>query len=248
MVRLIVIAAAAVALVASLVLGALWRETRTEIPESQDRLTNEDMGLLVRAPLRLIEAGDVAGGQRLFERSIAIAQARHGRNALEAADLLMSFGAMLYRLDVEQVPRKTALATVYLRRAVPAYRAALGPDHPDVATALNTYADILRLDTPDDPPAEAERALDEAYRIRLASRGPHHAETLWTLLCLADIHGAPSRTRGDPARIAAAHAELDRIVRLSQRADGDTAAQIRAGVQRRRAGLRAGHVDAVPGL
>jgi len=248
MIRLLVIAAAVGALITAVVLGTLWRDTRTAIPESQDRLTNDDMAVLVLAPLRLIEAGDVAGGQRLFERSVAIAEARHGPNSLEAADLLMSFGAMLNQLDGEQVPRKTALAGGYLRRAGPAYRAALGPDHPEVATALNTYADILRLDTPDDPPAEAERALNEAYRIRLASRGPHHAETLWTLLYLADIHGAPSRTRGDPARIAAAHAELDRIARLGRRADADTAAQVRAGVQRRRAALRAGRVDAAPGL
>lgn len=249
MLRLIVMAIAAVALIAALVLGALWSEPRTEIPASDARLTNEDMAALVRAPLRLIEAGDVTGGQRLFERSIAIAAARHGEGALEVADLLTSFGAMIYRADDEEAPRKTALASLYLRRAVPAYRAALGPDHPDVATALNSYADVLRLATPDDPPAEAERAMNEAYRIRLASRGPHHAETLSTLLYLADIHAAPGRTRGDPARIAAVRAELDRIIRLSRSADTDTAVQIRAGAEERRAALLEGTgANPYPGL
>jgi hypothetical protein len=238
MLRLIVMAIAAVALIAALVLGALWSEPRTAIPASDERLTNEDMAALVRAPLRLIEAGDVAGGQRLFERSVAIAAARHGPGALEVADLLMSFGAMIYRANDEEVPQKTALATLYLRRAVPAYRAALGPNHPDVATALNSHADVLRLAEPDDPPAEAERALNHAYRIRLASRGPHHAETLWTLLYIAEIHAAPGRTRGDPARIAAVRAELDRALRLSRSADADTAAEIRRAVDQRRADLQ----------
>jgi len=65
----------------------------------------------------------------------------------------------------------------YVERAIPAYRAAFGPRHPEVALALNSYATLLHnfhdkaLDT------AAEAALVEAISIRREKLGPDNPET-----------------------------------------------------------------------
>lgn len=241
MIRLVVMALAAIILVAAVLLGAVWRDLPFADPAPEERLSYEEMSGLVVQPLGQVQAGDIEGGRRTFERMIRAAQARHGRNAIEVADLLTSFGVLLYQQDEAILPGAAPLAPVYLRRAVPVYRAALGPNHPEVATALNSYADVLRLAHPENPPVEAERALAEAYRIRLRSRGPSHAETLWTILYLADIRGLPSRTEGKAGRVQAVLAELDRATRLSRHGDSATVEQIPVAADLRRAIILARH-------
>lgn len=241
MIRLLVIAAAAIVVVASFVLGARWRDTPFAASLAEERLSQDEMAWLVQQPLSRVQAGDIEGGRRLFETMLRAAQARHGANAIEVADLLTAFGVLLYQQDIAVLPGAEPLAPGYLRRAIPVYGAALGPNHPEVATALNSYADVLRLPHPENPPVEAERALAEAYRIRLTSRGPSHAETLWTILYLADIRGLPSRTEGKAARIQAVLAELDRAARLSRHGDSATVERIPVAADLRRAIILARH-------
>jgi hypothetical protein len=241
MIRLIIMSIAAIVVVAAVVLGALWRDLPLGVSAPEDRLTDEEMSGLVEQPIGQVQAGDIEGGRRTFERMLRAAQARHGPNALEAADLLTAFGVLLDQQDQAVVPGAKPLAPGYLRRAIPIYRAALGPNHPEVALALSTLADALRFARPENPPAEAEQALVEAYRIRLASRGPTHAETLWTILRLAEVRGVPARTGGDPARIDAALGELDRAIRLSRHGDAESAERIPVAAYLRRAIILARH-------
>jgi len=241
MIRLAVMSVAAIILVAAIVLSALWRDLPFAVPAPEERLGYEEMSGLVEQPLSQAQAGDLEGGRRTFERMLRAAQARHGPNALEVADLLTSFGVLLNQQDDAVVPGAARLSAGYLQRAIPVYRAAVGPSHPEVATALNSYADVLRLSRPEDPPVAAEQALAEAYRIRLVSRGPNHAETLWTILYLADIRGLPSRTEGEPARIRAVLAELDRAVQHSRLGDSASVERIPVAADLRRAIILARH-------
>jgi hypothetical protein len=205
---------------------------------TMDRLTLEAMEQLVAEPMARIASGDVSGAQQLFERMLARARSVHGRNSVQEADLLLSFGAMMHAAgDDAEDPRLRALGGTYAARAVPAYRAAFGADHPEVAIALNSHADILRLAAPDDPPVEAERDMEEAYRIRLAALGPGHSETIWTMLYLADIRAAPARVRRNPALVDAAAAELERAAALAEASAADRDAQFPSQIHLRRARL-----------
>jgi hypothetical protein len=176
--------------------------------ETKDRLSTEHMEALVAGPMALVRAGDLAGGERAFETLLADATRRHGAGSAEAADLLMSFGVTVFTEGMMGAGSQAneALrprAVPYLRRSVEAYRGSFGADHPLVAVALHSLALAMLDIAPDDPPAEAEAALEEAYRIRLAVLGPANPETLAALGGLADIRALPSRTGHDPARIAA---------------------------------------------
>jgi hypothetical protein len=176
--------------------------------ETKDRLSTERMEALVAGPMARVRAGDVAGGERAFETLLDDVSRRHGTGIAEAADLLMSFGIMVYTEGLipsdgsEADDGVRARSLPYLRRSVDAYRQAFGPNHPLVAVALHSLGHALIDLTAGDPPAEAEAALEETYRIRLASLGPANLETLAALANVADIKGLPGRTGGDRARVA----------------------------------------------
>lgn len=174
---------------------------------TKDRLSEAQMAELVAGPMALVRDGRVGDAERAFEGIVQAAARRHGNGSVEVADRLTAFGVLIYieGLNSGDVEMRR-LSLPYLQRAVEAYRAAFGPSHPEVAVALNSYADVQTALNSDDPPPSAEAALEEAYDIRLSSLGPSNPETLASLLGLAEIRSAPSRTRGDPARIAAAAA------------------------------------------
>jgi tetratricopeptide (TPR) repeat protein len=194
--------------------------------ETKNRLSFERMERMVSVPLAIIRRGDVAGGERSFEALHRNVVRRHGATSVEAADLLMAFGAVIHtdgRYGSESTAPNAALqarSLLYVRRAVAAYRATFGPDHPEVALALHSLADIVTELSPDDPSAEADAAFEEALRIRRAALGPSNAETLAALGRLADVRSLPSRTRRDPARIAAAAALYREALSQAQRAPG----------------------------
>jgi hypothetical protein len=169
------------------------------------------MERLVAGPLRLIERGDIAGAEGAFARLLARVSARSGAASLEAGDHVVAMGMMLFGRGGTPAARRRGIA--YMRRGADIYAAALGPDHPEVAL---TFADIgiawLALE-PDDPPDEAEAALEQAWRIRRASLGPTNVETTSSLATLARVRGLPSRTRGDRARIEASAALYREAIR-----------------------------------
>jgi len=176
--------------------------------ETKDRLSTERMEALVAGPMALVRAGDVAGGERAFETLLDDASRRHGTGSAEAADLLMSFGIMVYTEGLipstgsEADDRLSARSLPYLRRSVEAYRRAFVPNHPLVAVALHSLGHALIDLAAGDPPAEAEAALEETYRIRLEALGPANPETLAALANVADIKGLPGRTGRDRTRVA----------------------------------------------
>lgn len=180
--------------------------------QTKYRLPPERMIVLVGEPMRLVDAGDLPAGRAAFDRLLATARAEHGVGSVEVADLLESFGVLLYNAGYDADGRQMKEASLsYLAEAIPAYRAAFGNAHPEVALALNSYADVQLGLSPDAPPLSAENALEEAYGIRLNTLGPTNIETLATLHYLARVRGHPSRTRGDRARIEAS-ARLFRLL------------------------------------
>jgi hypothetical protein len=180
--------------------------------QTKSRLPPERMITLVGGAVRLVEAGDLPAGKEAFQRLLAAARAEHGARSVEAADLLESFGVRLYVLSVDSDnPRLRGESLPYLEAAIPAYRAAFGNAHPEVALALNSYADVQLILHPDDPPESAVAALDEAYGMRLNALGATNIETLATLRNLARLRGHPARTRGNRALIEAS-ARLFRLL------------------------------------
>ena len=188
--------------------------------ETKDRLSPEVMEQLAGPAIERVRQGDLAGGERLLEAMLAQRTASGGAVGLEAADLVSSFGVLLYNEGLDQSDdRLRERSMVYLARAVPMYKAVFGASHPEVAVILHSYADVEMELRPDNPSAQAEAALEEAYRIRLATLGPDNEETRSGLARLAELRGLPSRTQGDPARIAAAAALIERAMEGA----GDTA-------------------------
>lgn len=171
----------------------------TSEPETRDRISAEQLEALTAGPARLIERGRVDEAERAFARLLSLQRP----GTVAAMDHLTSFALALFTAgEGELRPRSIA----YFRRAVEAARAAVGPDHPEVALVLATYADAQIHTWRDDPPREADAALAEAYRIRLAAFGPRNIETLANLIALADVMALTARTGRDPARVAAAAA------------------------------------------
>jgi hypothetical protein len=198
------------------------RDAAVEVHYTKDRLTQEHMEELVASAMALVRGKDLAGARREFDRLMASAVGRYGGRSIEVADLLTAFGVLVYEDGRISENDETKRASIpYLRRAVDAYRFAFGSQHPEVAVALHSLADVeIELD-PENPPAAAEAALEEAYAIRLRALGPTNAETLDVLLRLANIRSVPNRTQGDPARIGAAEAAFREglsIARSSSRA------------------------------
>jgi hypothetical protein len=181
--------------------------------QTRDRLSEERMDQLASAPLAVVRRDGLPAGRVAFERLLARTRARRGAGSVAAADLLTAFGVGLYGLGFTTDDRQMKEASLlYLDAAVPAYRLAFGAAHPEVAVALNSYADVLQALNEDDPPQRVEDALEEAYRIRLAALGPANLETLANQRHLAEIRGLPSRTRGDPARIEAVAETLRQVI------------------------------------
>jgi hypothetical protein len=184
----------------------------TAPPQTRDRLSQDRMDELVSGPIDVVQSQGLAAGQAAFERLLARTRAAHGTASVEVADLIESFGVGLYVLELDSGEGFREASIPYLEAAIPAYRAAFGDADPEVAVALNSYADALSALNEDDPPRSAEAAYDEAYRIRLAAFGPRNVETMASLRYLARLRGLPSWTRGDRARIEAAAALFRRLI------------------------------------
>ncbi len=178
--------------------------------ETKDRLSVETLAAMVTGPLRAAVAGDLPRAERAFERLIERARRRRdGKAGVREADLLTAFGTELYNqgsdLDREDMRQ---LSRLYVERAVGATKNAFGPNHPETALALHSYADLLFELHKDDPPAQAETALAEAYSIRRATLGAANVETLAAMRGLARIKAARFRTSGS----------LDEAIALFRRA------------------------------
>lgn len=168
--------AAVVAVLLAVTVYAAWPAAPP--PETKDRLTSEAMEQMVAGPMAVVRKDGLASGRARFEQLLAAKEARYGRDSVQVADLITAFGVELYLDEMTtEDPAELQASRDYLRDAIPRYRKAFGPNSPEVAVALHSFADAdislhgKRL-TP-----EAEAALREALRIRRAALGPDDRET-----------------------------------------------------------------------
>lgn len=194
----------------ALVAGALEASSQPVPPsasqprETKDRLPLEAMEQLVAGPMDVVRGRGLAAGEAAFAQLLRDAREKEGVASLKAADLLSSFGVLLFREQAESEDSATAQASLkYLAESVGAYKAVFGPIHPEVALALNSHSDALLELAPDKRrPPEATAMLEEALKIRLATLGLQNAETVSTMVRLANDNAEWGK--GDPAHVAAA--------------------------------------------
>lgn len=183
--------------------------TARQIPDARftgltkDRLSPEKMQSLVAGPFALVARGDLAGGQAAFEQQLTDLKGDHGGDSVVVADALSSFGVTLFNSGRNEARRASV---PYLHRAVTAMQAAFGPQHPEVALALNDYADVVEILELDPSAGDSIAALREATAIRQATLGPANAETVSTAITLAAALSRPQRVGGTPAMQAEAQA------------------------------------------
>lgn len=158
--------------------------------ETKDRLGPDALHALVREPAKSVAAGDLAAAERKLEKLVARLRARHGAEAIIVADTFSAFAVALYETDNRQQ------SLTYFHRAADAYRAALGPDHPEVAVALHDIANVQLQIAPDAAPPELISLVEEALRIRRNSLGLNNAETAVTYVLLGRLKGIAAG--GDP--------------------------------------------------
>lgn len=166
--------------------------------ETKDRLDPDALRALVKAPAANVAAGDVAGGERKFAELVSRLRARHGADALVVADTTSAFAVALYDTD------HRAQSLTYFRRAAEAYRAAVGPDHPEVAVALHDIANVQLDIAPDAAPPDLIAEVEEALRIRRNALGLNNAETAVTYVLLGRLKGIAAKD--DPPRVEEAAA------------------------------------------
>ncbi|HEV2079165.1 MAG TPA: tetratricopeptide repeat protein [Allosphingosinicella sp.] len=159
-----------------------------EPPETKDRLSPEALERLVEEPIAELRANGLRAGQAKFEQVRRVTEAQHGSASIRVADLLTAFGVQLYMEYVGSEDRAVLQASrEYLQAAIPAYRASFGADHPEVAVALHSFADVEVVVSNNRLTPQAEAALEEALRIRRAALGPQNHETLATEERLASL-------------------------------------------------------------
>lgn len=162
----------------------------TPVELTKDRLSPERMKGLVGTPFAIVAGGDLAGGQAAFEQQLVELGARYGNDSVAVADALSSFGVTLFS-DGDDNAKHASV--VYLHRAVIVMRAAVGPQHPEVALLLNDYADVMEILDLSPTSGDSIAALREAHAIRLVALGPGNPETLSTAISLAAALSRPQR-------------------------------------------------------
>ncbi len=157
--------------------------------ETKDRIPAEAMARMVEGPMSAVRERGLAEGDAAFERLLASEKAPDPSNRVLIADLYMAYGVALH-MEWTGTDDQVLLhaSRDRIRASIPLYRAAFGSTHPEVALALNSYADV-EIDLNGDDSPQAEAALREALRIRRATLGAINAETLATEKQLERIDG-----------------------------------------------------------
>jgi hypothetical protein len=164
--------------------------------ETKDRFPPEAMARMVEGPMSAVRERGLAQGDAAFERLVSGEKARDGSNRVRIADLHMAYGVELYM----EWSAKNDIALLEasrdrIRASIPLYRAAFGPAHPEVALALNSFADV-EIDLNGDESPAGKAALREALRIRRATLGAENAETLATEARLESLNPRRLGARG----------------------------------------------------
>jgi hypothetical protein len=165
----------------------VWSDQR--VVETKDRLTTAAMQRMAEEPMSVVRSHGLEAGRKNFGALLASYEGRYGVNSVEAADLATSFGVALFN-DGKATNNQPEMATArdYLRDAIPMYRRAFGAHHPEVAVALNTFADA-DVKVNGGPTPQAKAALEEAVLIRRKTLGLENPETKAAEADLAYLQG-----------------------------------------------------------
>ena len=134
--------------------------------------------LLTRAGVYLWWRAEHREAQQLFERALAILEARFGPDHPSVAATLNNLGNVLRGLG------ELRAAHTHYQRALTSFEARLGPDHPDVARSLNNLA--ATLGALGELPA-ARDAHQRALATRQARVGPDHPHVAHSLTNLGSV-------------------------------------------------------------
>jgi tetratricopeptide (TPR) repeat protein len=126
--------------------------------------------------LQLIELGDLAGAQTLYQRALAITERALGPNHPNTATSLNNLASIL------QSQGNLSSARRLFERALAIREKVLGPDHPDTATSLNNLALLLKAQG---DLSGARRLFERALAIYEKVLGPDHPDTATSLNNLA---------------------------------------------------------------
>ncbi|MEZ4385457.1 MAG: serine/threonine-protein kinase [Nannocystaceae bacterium] len=123
---------------------------------------------LDREGLVLAQRGDLRGGKARQEEALAIAEANHGADSLEAAAIHLNLSATLADLG------ELGPAQAHLEGAIRTLAAELGADHPHVAVAINNLGALFdSLGAPEEAVVHHRKAL----AIKSRSLGEDHPST-----------------------------------------------------------------------
>ena len=199
--------------------AAQWG-VQAEAPRTEDRISPEALRAMVAAPMRVFEKSGLVPAQQAFETLLADTIRKRGPGSVEEADLLTAFGVAIDRIGSDRSDDALERAALsYLERSIPAYKAAFGPRHPEVALALNSYATLIHNLRDPSLYAKGEAALMEAVAIRTEALGPDNPETKTAQALLDTLRSAPAR---DAASATATASLLDAAAKAS-------AAKVRSG-------------------
>jgi tetratricopeptide (TPR) repeat protein len=93
---------------------------------------------------------------------------------------------------------------VSFRRALAVRERVLGPEHPDTATSLNDYAELLRVQG---DPGKAQPLYERALAIYEMTLGPEHPWTATSIIGLAQVLQAMGNN-ADAQRLFGRHREM----------------------------------------
>jgi tetratricopeptide (TPR) repeat protein len=130
----------------------------------------------------------------------------HGRQAKSAEELWSWL--KLTHVVLTQALQYRLLTPLY-REMVQALETELGPNHPDVATALHTLADELTYQGEYD---EAEPLFDRALAIREKLLGPEHPDIEKTLHCFSHLRLVQARYADAESLLRRSHAMMEKRV------------------------------------
>jgi tetratricopeptide (TPR) repeat protein len=156
--------------------------------------------LLIVAGLYLWQRADLPQARRLFERALAISEARLGPDHPDTATSLSNLANVL------RDQGDPAGARRLYERAVAISEARLGPDHPTTAQSLNNLASVLRAQGD----LDAARSVHErALAMFEAGLGPDHPTTAQSLNNLAIV-------LADQGDLDAARPLLERVLSIRE--------------------------------
>ena len=130
----------------------------------------------------LYEQGKYQEALPFAEEAVRLTEVEFGNENELTGQRLNEIGYLLYCLGDYKKSEES------LKRSLEVCEKALGPDHPDVATALNNLADLYIVINSDGDYTEEEALLKRSLDIREKSLGTDHPDVAKSLISLSNLH------------------------------------------------------------